>query len=295
MFKAVLTRFDEIQAISDNCSAQDIDADVILFWDVNSSHHIQIDGIKQHKALKIEYWSDPHQHEIKGIYQKYNLYVHKLGAEQRVQRMYDRGVEYIICPLKHSFYRYFGSLVEAEKVLWHFPVAPSFEPCSIPLLDRKHEVLGNGAYWGDDDTSAYAFRRWAFQQPCISFVEHCIKNKNTPNGTHYIDLLKQYSGGLALDGGGPVVKYFEMPLAGMVVFVQYHEEYKELGFIDHQNCIYVTKENFERNIQNFKEHIEEYQSIATAGMNLMSNNYTAKHFADFVYKKCEEVITCGRE
>ncbi len=295
MFQAVLKRFSPIYHVNSDCSAKDIEADIILFWDVNSCHHIRIDGIREHKALKIEYWSDPHQKETKGIYQKYNMYVHKLGAEQRANRARIRGTKYIISPVKDAFYKYFAPLMNAEQMLWYFPLAPAFESCSIPLLERKQEILANGAYWGGEDIGAYEFRKWAFQQPSVSFIEHSIKNDTTPNGANYIQLLKQYAGGLALCDVFPVVKYFEMPLAGMVTFVQYHREYEELGFVNFKNCIYVTQSNFEKRIKDFKEHIQEYQNVATSGRKLMEYNYTSKHFAEFLYQRCEkECLTIQR-
>lgn len=290
MFDAVLKRFDKVFHVNSDCSASDISADVILFWDVNSCHHIRIDGIKDHKALKIEYWSDPHQIEVKGVYKKYNMYVHKLGAEQRVNRMRLRGIDFIISPVKNAFYTYFAPLMNVDKKLWYFPAAPAFEPCSIPLIVRKREVLANGAYWGGEEIGAYNFRQWAFKQENVTFVEHCIKDESIPKGSDYINLLKQYAGGLALCDVFPVVKYMEMPLAGMMVFAQYHKEYEELGFINFKNCVYVTKDNFQKRIKDFKENITEYQKVADSGRKLIQFNYTAKHFADFIYQKCEKEL-----
>ena len=290
MLYAVIKRFDSVFHVNSDCSAQDIHADVILFWDVNSNHHIRIDGIEKHKALKIEYWSDPHQQELKGVYQKYNMYVHKLGAIQRVNRARLRGVSYVISPVKNAFYEYFSPLMNAEKMLWYFPPAPAFEPCRIPIFDRKPEILANGAYWGGDDIGAYEFRKWAFKQPVISFVEHCVKNDTTPKGSDYIKLLSQYAGGLALCNVFPVVKYFEMPLAGMVVFAQYHREYEELGFVHYRNCVYVTKDTFIKRVKDFKDNIAKYQCIADSGRVLIQNNYTAYHFANFIYEKCEKEL-----
>ena len=109
MLDAVIRKFSidsKIQYINFDCHYLDINADVILFFDVHSSHHINITGIEKHSALKIEYMSDPHQKELKGIYQQTGQHVHKLSAEQRIKRAAERGVHYIICPVKEQYYKW---------------------------------------------------------------------------------------------------------------------------------------------------------------------------------------------
>jgi hypothetical protein len=98
MLMAVIHRFSEerpMQHITKSCSAKDIEADVILIYDIHSSHHIEIDGLAEHKAIKYTYFNDPHQEEFKGQYRG-GPKVHKLGAEERVRRALLRGVDYII-------------------------------------------------------------------------------------------------------------------------------------------------------------------------------------------------------
>jgi len=292
----VNSRFDTVQGCNDSCSAKDIDADVILFYDVHSSHHIQIDGIEKHKALKLEYYSDPHQRELHGQYQDTGVVVHKLGAEQRIHRSLDRGVSHIISPVKERFLMYFEPYLNGtcEKMLWHFPLAPSFEPKMTELIDRDRCVLGNGATW-DGGIGAYKFREWAFKQDYIHEVQHWIQNKSTPCGQNYGNFLSGFAGGLAASEFYPVPKYYEMPLAGMVTFTQHHKEYEELGFKDFKHCIYVNETNIKDRINAFldsfkSDKIKRYQRIANAGRRLVAGKYTAEHFADFIYKKCVEEI-----
>ena len=120
-------------------------------------------------------------------------------------------------------------------------------------------------------------------------MPHWIKDKSIAAGNDYIEFLSQYMGGLALCSGGPVPKYFEMPMAGCVTFAEYHKDYEDLGFKDNETCIYVTKTNFEKRIKQFLFCTSEYQEIADAGRKLMLENYTAKHFAEFIWQRCKEV------
>jgi len=292
MFEALKqSRFD-VTDINNDCSAQDIDADVILFYDVHSCHHIKIDGIEKHSALKLEYYSDPHQKEVKGQYQDTGAFVHKLGAKQRIDRSLNRGIDHIISPVKERFFTYFESYLNGncEKMLWYFPLTPNFTPGTGLIVNRIQEVLGNGATW-DGGIGAYEFRKWAFEQPYIHHIPHWIQNKKVPCGNDYSIMLKMFAGGLALSEFYPVPKYFEMPLAGMVTFIQHHQEYEDLGFKNYENCVYVNKNNFEWEVGCFlndmkKEQFDRWQEIADAGRDLVANNYTSKYFANWLYNKC---------
>lgn len=290
MLEAILKRWGKALHITKDCSAKQIKADVILFWDVNSKHHIVIEGIDNHPAVKIEYLNDPHQRESYGIHRQYNMKVHKLGAEQRIERALRRGVKYIICPTKEGYYQFFAPVLgedRAEKMLLFFPPAPCFKPGYSELKVRKNEVLGNGATW-DGGNGSYITRKWAFEQPYITTVDHWILDQKTPKGTQFGDFIKQWAGALALNDFYPVIKYFEMPLAGCVTFAQYYKEYEELGFEDFKSCIYVNKNNFEERVKDFLAHIETYQGVADEGRKLMEENYTAQHLADFLYRFLDE-------
>ena len=289
LFNALVSKFDT-KLITVNCNAKDIEADVILFYDINSHHDIRIDGIEKHPALKLEYMSDPHQKEFFGRYISTGREVHKLSAEQRIRRAFGRGGSQIICPYKAGYYRYLAPVIgkDAEEMLWYFPHSPWFKT-SNTWKDRKIEVLGNGATW-DGGVGMYQFRKWAYEQPQVTYVPHVIKDKGTPSGKNYGEFLVQWAGSLALNEFFPINKYFEIPMAGCVTFAQWHREYEDLGFVDYETCVYVNKENFIDRIDDFTTYYLEYEHIAKAGKELMEQNYTADHFADFVYNKVKEKI-----
>ncbi len=290
MFNAVVEKFNPEYIIED-CDAQEIDADVIIFWDVNSCHHIKIKGIEKHLALKMEYMSDPYQVEIKGIYQRYNMSVHKLSAEQRIKRVMDRGIKYIISSNKEGYNRWLVPIIgeNAEKMLMYFPHAPWFEAGYERLSNRYLKILANGSV-SNNGKDGYDFRYWAFQRSNVTIVKHFLSNGTTPMGKDYGDFLKQWAGGLALCDVYPVPKYYEMPMAGCVTFMQYFKECEELGFKDMESCVYVNKDNFDARTKDFVEHPLEYQTIADNGRKLMEENYTANHFAEFLYKRIESKI-----
>jgi hypothetical protein len=293
-FLALIERFDEVRHITESCSAEDIDGDVIIFYDPHSGHNIDIDGIGSHKSLKYTYMDDPHQYTIKGRHNKTKQIVTRLGPKDRLLRaIKKRGVDYIICPYTDSYHRHFGPILNgmAEKMHVWFPVCSNPDRyLSTPLALRKPEVLANGAVKHLPGFRGYDTRRWAFKRPEVTFVPHCKNDSSTPRGLEYPKLLIEYAGALAICDTQIVPKYVEIPLAGCVCFATYQEDYEKMGFRDGVSCVYVDKNNFEMRINDFKNNVGLYQDMADAGRKLILDNWTAKHFAEHIYNHAKGVI-----
>jgi len=310
MLYAVVDRFATVQAITQSCSAEDIEADVILIYDIHSSHKIAIDGLEGHKAVKYTYFDDPHQQDFTGTYQG-GKKVHKLGPGPRTERAMNRGVNHIICPYKNSYYEHIAPFLAGlgEKILFWFPPAPSIKRfpkslTTIPLSERKHKILGNGFI---NAGAIYDFRRWAFQQPNTYYVKHAAQRPDVPKGLEYVKLLAQFTGALALCDWHIVPKYLEIPLAGCVCFAQDQQDYRDMGFKDLMNCVYIgdlknpgtiddLKGDFATltgaflNCHNLQLSMDDYQEIATNGRKLIEDNWTAEHFAEAFYNHALERV-----
>jgi len=292
---ALIDRFEEVNFVHDSCSADDIDADVIIVYDIVSSHHITIENMAKHSAIKMSYLCDPHQKEMKGIYHQYKKPVHKLGKTKRIARAKERGIQYFIMPMRDAYFKDLGPIIgeDAEKMLLFFPPASKaslFTGREIPITERENKVaLATGATW-DGDLGSYEFRKWVYTQPYVHFVPHSLADKKTPSAQKWGAFIAKYSSGFALNDYHPIPKYFEMPLAGCLTFLQHFSELDELGFKDYENCVYVNNKYMaEPRVKDFLEYMGEYEKIAEAGRKLIEENYTAKHFADFIYNKCIEI------
>lgn len=281
--------------ITSSCSVKDVDADVVIFFDPHSTHLVLIKGIADSNKLKYEFMDDPHQIEMFGRHKTTNITFQKLGAGGRIRRALNRNIDYIICPHKESYFKYLSPYLDGkaeEKLVW-FPCAPDlkyFINRSTPISKRKPQLLANGATWAFPTFYPYEFRRWAFQQPEVTYVSHYIKDQKTPSGIQYPQFLGTYAGALALSEAHVCPKHLEIPMAGSICFVQHIAEYKELGFEDWKNCIVVNKENFSSKAQHFLKNVGDYQEIADAGRRLAENNYTATHFAQYIKRHAESVL-----
>lgn len=278
--------WESVQHITKSCSADDIDADVIVFYDIHSMHEIEIAGLRRHKAIKYEYIDDPHQMDFVG-WDGNKRKIHKLGIKERLTRIINRRINFIICPYQDSYYRFFAGYLKdlAEKMLFWFPVCPDVELFAgreRPIGERLGYVLGNGAL--TDQYGFYDFRRWAFRQPLIYHIQHSIHAQTTPSGEQYPGMLMRFAGALAAFEMNAVPKYMEIPLAGCVCFAQWNRDYYDLGFRDFDHCVYVDKGNFKKRIEGFLANPSIYQVIADAGKRLVETRYTANHFAAAVYR-----------
>jgi len=294
MYRALKRKFPDAQYVHDDCSAKDIQADAILFFDLHSSHHIEIDGIADHPAVKIEYFNDPHQDDFSGQYRDGQA-VRKLGAAARCQRALDRGVQYIICPYHEGFHRFLAPHLgkAAGDMLWWFPIAPDyrlFMDGDRPLSQRLPCILGSGWYSNKKAPPCYDFRKWAFERSWVSNVGHVLNNDKLAKGPDYGPYLAKHAGVLACMDYYPVPKYFEMPLSGCVTFVQPHAEYTGLGFEDGTHCIHITQDNFKTKAREFLWEPESFQFMADNARLLVMRKYTADHFANYVAGKLAETI-----
>jgi len=169
-------------------------------------------------------------------------------------------------------------------LVW-FPTAPKDMKCGGLLKDRFPKVLSNGHSWaGEESFRPYEFRNWLTRQKYVTPIPHWVANRKTPTGSDYQRFLSGFAGATACCDTQVVPKYFEIPLAGCVSFAQHHPELDELGFKDGENIIYINKETAECRIMDFLDDPEDFQTIADNGRKLVSENYTAKHFADKIYE-----------
>lgn len=290
-FLSLCDRYENVQHVTESCSAEDLDGDVIIFYDIHSLHEIEIDGIKNHRALKYTYLDDPHQPGCFGRFRKTGVMLRKRGAYARLKREVDRGVRFIICPYRESYYKHFASYLgkQADKMLVWFPVSSDARRYKqkIPIVDRLHEVLANGSHHHLPQFKGYEFRKWAFKQDEIAYVPHCLYDDSMPRGLDYPKMLYDFAGALALCDTHVVPKYLEIPLAGCVCFAQYQEDYEKMGFRNGESCIYVDKENFSERINDFKNNVELYQEMADRGRKI-AENWTSDKFADFIYNHAKE-------
>lgn len=84
----------------------------------------------------------------------------------------------------------------------------------------------------------------------------------------------------------PLVKYFEAMAAGCTVVANEPSSAKKLGFIDRENYVCITKDNWKEKLDYYLDNLGEAQKIASAGRKLMIDRHTheirAKQFLNML-------------
>jgi len=87
-----------------------------------------------------------------------------------------------------------------------------------------------------------------------------------------------------------VMKYFEIPLCGSIVFGDYFDELRDLGFKPNINMIEIDKDNFEEQLHSIRGNKNFLNDVMINGMNLIKDNYTNKICAIKLIKLINEEI-----
>ena len=136
-----------------------------------------------------------------------------------------------------------------------------------------------------------------------AFEKYLVLNKLeyvdfTPikNGKHvnddYPSYLSKYCASIAAATFYPVIKYFEIPAAGCLTFMEVTEknDCKILGFKDGKNAIFINEDNYE---EKFLEFIEDsnnpkWENIANAGreyaLQELNNDVAVKDIISLAYQ-----------
>lgn len=117
------------------------------------------------------------------------------------------------------------------------------------------------------------------------YVEHVPKGHYL--GVDYWKLLTQYRAAIACMSYTSVLKYFEIPMCGCLMFAEVTEknQISDMGFIDGVNCVYIDKNNYEDRFQEFVEDFNnpKWKRIAETGHKLVKNTYNnRKQVREFV-------------
>ena len=276
MFTALRDKCDYIQDINEDCDAKDIDTDIVLFFDIHSSHHISIKGLEKHPSRRYEYLDDPHQIEHSGVWQG-GVPFHKLGPKQRMNRARERGVNFIVCPYKEEYLHYLYPYSYPGCHVISFPVVPAiglFKNRNNSWSNRANEITCSGSTISDN--GEYDFRIWALDQLAQLGP---YGNRQQMLGRDYPTFLALFKFGLAACTM-PVPKYFEIALAGCLPIMQWNINTFEYGFRHGENCLFVSKNNFVDTVKYVIKNPNEFETIAHNAQKLVETQYTNVQFAE---------------
>ena len=111
----------------------------------------------------------------------------------------------------------------------------------------------------------------------LNFVDYTPIVNNDYVNDRYPLLLQKYQTAIAADTYTPVQKYWEIPAAGCLTFMEVTEKNnaKRTGFIDNETCVYINESNY---VEKFNEFLEtrddpKWEKIASNGRKFALENF----------------------
>lgn len=100
-----------------------------------------------------------------------------------------------------------------------------------------------------------------------------------------------YTCGSRNEAGAPaVLKFFEAPACKTLLLAETNKDMQDLGFIDGENYIACTIDNFYEKTQYYLTHEEERKRIAENGYHFVHNHHTNNHRAQQMVQVMEDCL-----
>lgn len=261
------------------------DADVVMLWSLMKYNvgPMMLRGFEDLKAYKIARAPDAWQ--IDG---DYNKDLKKYGIDLLVS-FQSPNCQYTYLEEEANYQRF---ILGIDQVTYK---------CLHNWEDRKNEILSSGVLTSDNSWKwFYRFRTECARSSLVTHVNKSTSNEYNAEylGTDYWRLLSRYKAAIACMSFTSVLKYFEIPMSGCLMFAEVTElnQIEELGFEDGVNCIYIDKGNYKERFQEFLDspNNPKWKKIADAGRSLVLENYTNRkevdRFVNYIKKSLSNTI-----
>ena len=107
-------------------------------------------------------------------------------------------------------------------------------------------------------------------------------------------LLQKYAGAIAATSVETTIKYWEIPAAGCLTFMEITEKNKGdyLGYVDGETSIFINEDNYEQKFENFLNdpYNPKWEKIANAGRDYALKNFNNEKAANSLADLMETLI-----
>ena len=188
-----------------------------------------------------------------------------------------------------------------------YGIEPSLYNSVTPFNDRiKEKILNSGAVVsnkltnrifakltkGDEDPMKhYKLRTLCNKLP---YVHYTTTSAHEYVGDKYQLYLKKYAAAIAATTDIYTMKYFEIPAAGCLTFIEItNKNYAaNLGYIDGETAIFINEKNYQ---EKFKEYLNDihnpkWETIASAGRQFAMANFNNDKGVESLIKLMKELI-----
>ncbi|MBC8250031.1 MAG: hypothetical protein H8E89_00380 [Candidatus Nitrosopelagicus sp.] len=181
---------------------------------------------------------------------------------------------------KEYFFKHYPKNFRFKEILWG--IEPTKFENLKPYNERIYEKILNSGNVGrssikskigqiiskDINSAAYFYK---LRTMCnnLSYIDYSGMKGDSYINENYSEYLSKYQAAIATGTFYPVIKFFEIPSAGCLTFMEITEKNhgQYLGFKDNENAIFINEKNYQRK---FEEYLSDpknnkWSEIANAG------------------------------
>lgn len=180
----------------------------------------------------------------------------------------------ILCTYEDAFRRFHPGFAKKMRFLPHTYGESDFSGIEYNLNPARGCLL-TGA------TSAYyPLRIAAALNPAVTVAEHpgyaAGADAKGKFGPAYAKLLNGWFSSVTCASvlGYPVAKYFEIPAAGSLLIADHTPDLDRMGFVDGENYVRVTVENFGERLREVLSDIERFEKVRRAGYEFVRGRHS---------------------
>ena len=193
-----------------------------------------------------------------------------------------------------NFYQYFPKNYEYQVVL--YGLEPSLYKNLVPFSQRiSKKILNSGAVGNTKSLSRIfnkirnpdnALYHYKLRTLCnkLPYVDYTPTLEHEYVGDKYPILLQKYCASIAATTINYTAKYFEIPAAGCVSFMEVNDinGAEKLGFIDSENSIFINQNNYAKKFEEYLETFDDpkWEHIAKSGTEHVMKNLTNDNATD---------------
>lgn len=181
---------------------------------------------------------------------------------------------------KSYFYKFYPKEFKYKEII--FGLESSLYSNLKPFCDRnKNRILNSGSVGKNriisriansiiyPKRSAWYFYKLRTKCNYLPYVDHSSIQGNKYPNTNYPEYLSQYRAAIAATTYYPTQKYWEIPAAGCLSFMEFTEinDGSYLGFVDNETAIFINEKNYKKKFENFLEDPDnpKWEEIAIKG------------------------------
>ena len=187
---------------------------------------------------------------------------------------------------KSYFYKFYPKHFLYKEILWG--LEPSLYKNLKSYKSRiKNKILNSGNVgrndlkskfghiFSKDTNSALYFYKLRTMCNKLPYVDYAGMKESKYINENYPEYLSKYCAAIATGTYYPVIKYFEIPAAGCLTFMEMteknHAEY--LGYKDNETAIFVNEKNYKNKFEEYLNdpNNKKWEEIANSGMDYTIN------------------------